>query len=139
MVSPLAQCEIRPELGSSLVLKYDTKAIVRLEELYGMGIAGILQENQFGLRFMRNAIVSGLVWKNDPRRYGLEAVEKMLDNLPRKGTPEWQEVERGDRDSFEDVAKKVSKALAASMPGVSEEEIAEAQESGETEKADPLP
>jgi hypothetical protein len=49
--------------GKDRLLKYDYNSACDLEELYGKGIAGILQEEQIGFKLVRAFYWAGLKWK----------------------------------------------------------------------------
>lgn len=50
--------------GEIEILKYDFNAISELEEYYGKGVHGIVNEESMGFNTVRNFLWAGMLWKN---------------------------------------------------------------------------
>lgn len=94
--------------GEERTLKFDFNALAMLEERLGMSIGKIFAEEQFGVRFLREALFVGL--SHEDRKLTPTKVGNMIN-----------------ADNFEYLAEKVSEALANALGGG--DEVGEAKES----------
>lgn len=63
--------------GEVVLLKFDFNAVCDLEDYYNKGIAGILNEEQIGLKLVRAFYWAGLKWKH--KTLTIEVMGRMLN------------------------------------------------------------
>lgn len=66
--------------GEQKNLRFDMNAIAELEGLLGKSIAFALEnEDQLGIKFIRNALYCGLLWANKSKKFTPATVGNMMD------------------------------------------------------------
>lgn len=99
--------------GQDRQLRFRTHEISELEERMGKGIMSLLNEDQLGLKFLKNAIIVGVAHEFIGKR------GKQKQTLTDKLVSRWMDDCDGvdGRLTFEELTETVLKAVVGGMPG----------------------
>jgi O-phosphoseryl-tRNA(Cys) synthetase len=113
--------------GKEYLLKFDYNSQCDLEEIFGKGIAAILNEEQIGFRLVRAFYWAGLKWK-----------EKGI-TLDRVGNMLGKEIQENDKNIMELMEPVMDALKKSKLLGTAKDEDEEEAETEQEEKEDENP